>query len=134
MKRIFYCLFLLMIISCKEKPMDVDEAKRVVEELILKIDAEDFNTVETLYTPEFNASEPMEAKKVKLLQLKKVLGAVKNMEFVKSENVAEFGQPSKVILEYKIYHTKITSIETFSVIEEEGGYKIASHLVKSEGN
>lgn len=134
MIRILFCFLLLTVVSCKEKPMDVDEAKRVVEELILKIDAEDFTAVEQLYSPEFNASEPIESKKAKLLQLKKVMGSVKNMEFVKSENVAEFGQPAKVILEYKIYHTKITSIETFSVIEEEGGYKVASHLVKSEGN
>ncbi|HMT29429.1 MAG TPA: hypothetical protein PKD91_09140 [Bacteroidia bacterium] len=124
----------LFIISCAEKPMNTDEAKRVVEELILKIDQEDFEAVEKLYTPEFNSSEPMEIKREKLMKLKSVMGNVKAVEFISSKDVAEFGQPKKVVLEYKIAHSKITSIETFTVVEEEGGYKISSHLVKSEGN
>ncbi|MBL0342210.1 MAG: hypothetical protein IPP71_15650 [Bacteroidetes bacterium] len=134
MKNLIYLFLSILIVSCAAKPMDVNEAKRVVEELIVKIDQEDFAAVEQLYSTEFNASEPMETKKEKLLQLKRALGKLKNMEFISSENVAEFGQPAKVILEYKVFHSKITSIETFSVVENEGGYKIGSHLVKSEGN
>ncbi len=134
MKKLIILIFTISIISCAQQPMDVQEAKTVVEELILKTDQEDFDAVEKLYSSDFNASEPMEAKKAKLLQLKKALGKVKNLELISSENVAEFGQPAKVILVYKVFHSKITSIETFSVVEDEGGYKVASYLVKSEGN
>lgn len=134
MKVINYVFLLLFLASCAEKPMDQEPAKKVVEELIMKTDAEDFDAVEKLYTAGFNSSEPMEVKKEKLLQLKKVLGDVKSMEFVSATHVAEFGQPKKLVVEYKVHHTKITSIETFSVVEDEGGYRIASHSVKSEGN
>ncbi len=134
MKAINYIFLLMVLVSCAEKPMDQEQAKKVVEELIMKTDAEDFDAVSQLYTAEFNSSEPMDVKKEKLLQLKKVLGDVKSMEFVSATHVAEFGQPKKLVVEYKVLHSRITSIETFSVVEDEGGYKIASHSVKSEGN
>ena len=134
MKAIKYIFLLMVLVSCAEKPMDQEQAKKVVEELIMKTDAEDFDAVSQLYTAEFNSSEPMDVKKEKLLQLKKVLGDVKSMEFVSATHVAEFGQPKKLVVEYKVLHSRITSIETFSVVEDEGGYKIASHSVKSEGN
>ncbi len=134
MKLMNFIFLLMFLVSCAEKPMDQEEAKRTVEELILKTDAEDFEAVANLYTAEFNSSEPMEVKKEKLLQLKKVLGKVKSLEFISATHVAEFGQPKKVVIEYKVLHSKIASIETFSVVEDEGGYKIASHSVKSDGS
>ena len=90
----------VVVVSCAEKPMNVDEAKRIVEELIVKADAEDFAAVEKLYAPEFNLSEPMEIKRKKLLKLKGVMGSVKSVEFLSFKHVAEFGQPKKIILQY----------------------------------
>lgn len=133
MKLVKYIFVLLFLASCAAKPMDEENARKVVEELIMKTDAEDFEAVAKLYTGEFNASEPMEVKKEKLIQLKKVLGDVKSLEFISATHVAEFGQPKKMVVEYKVFHSRITSIEIFSVVEDEGGYRIAAHSVKSEG-
>jgi hypothetical protein len=133
MMRIVLCLAALFILSgCSQKPLDIDSAKKVVEQLITETDAENFDKLEDLYTAEFNNSEPLEVKKEKLLQLKSVLGNVTGIEFLSSTLVEEFGQPRKLVLEYRVLHTRINSIEKFSVVEAEGGYRIASHSVQSE--
>jgi hypothetical protein len=123
---------LLLMASCAQKPMDVDAARQLVERLIKETDAENFDVLEELYSPAFNQSEPIEVKREKLLQLKSATGSVTGMEFLSSTLVEEFGQPRKLMIEYRVLHTKINTIEKFAVVEEEGGYRIASHGVESE--
>lgn len=132
MRKLLYLTLFLMICSCSSKPMDTEAAKKVVEQLITAIDEENFNELDHLYTAEFNSSEPIEVKQEKLLHLKKILGNVTGMEFVSSTLVEEFGQPRKLVIEYRVLHTRIHSIETFSVVEDEGGYRVSSHSVVSE--
>ena len=132
MKKLAVILFSLFILSCSQEPLDVEKAKIVVEELIMQTDAENFEAVQNLYTPAFNESEPMGIKKEKLLHLKKVLGDVVSVEFLSSTDVKEFGQSRKLVIEYRVNHTKITTIEKFSVVKDEGGYKVSSHAVESE--
>lgn len=130
------CLFLLLAVAtlagCASEPMDVDKAKKLVEEVITQADAGNFDALQDLYSPAFNQSEPIEVKKEKLLHLKKVLGDVTGMEFVASTLVEEFGQPRKLVIEYRVMHTRVNTYEKFSVVEEEGGYRVASHSVQSE--
>ena len=132
MKRILTIFMFLAICSCQEAPLDVEKAKAVVEQLMEFSDKGAWDKVGELYTAEFNASEPVEIKQQKLVRLKDTLGAVKSKEFISSTDVAEFGQPRKVLLKYKVIHHRATTFETFTVQEDEGGYKISSHLVESE--
>jgi hypothetical protein len=132
MKNLTVVLLSFFFFACSQEPLDVEKAKKVVEELIMQTDAENFEAVQNLYTPAFNESEPMDVKREKLLHLKKVLGNVESVEFLISTDVKEFGQPRKLVLEYRVKHTKITTLEKFSVVQDEGGYKISSHGVQSE--
>jgi hypothetical protein len=132
MRHILIILFVLGLVSCAEKPMDVEQAKKVVELLIRETDAGNYNALENLYSPAFNQSEPIDVKQKKLERLKDILGKVEQVEFINFTHVAEFGQPKQIVLEYKIKHTKVTSIEKFTVIEEEGGYRVSSHSVETE--
>ena len=132
MKNAIFLMLVLGFVSCAEKPMDVDQAKKVVEELITLTDKGDYEALEKLYTPAFNQSEPMEVKIEKLNRLKEMLGPVESVEFINSTHVAEFGQPKAVMLEYKVHHANVTTIEKFSVVEEEGGYRVSSHSVETQ--
>jgi len=132
MKHALFILITVAFFSCAEKPMDVDQAKQVAEELIKQSNAGNYEALEDLYTPAFNQSEPMDIKIEKLSRLKNVMGDLQKIEFLKHTHVAEFGQPKAVILEYRIIHSLVTSIEKFAIVEEEGGYRVASHSVESE--
>ena len=132
MKNILLILCVLSFVSCAEKPLDVETAKKVVELLIEKSDKQEWDAVGELYTAEFNSSEPVEIKKQKLARLRDTLGPVKSIELISATNVAEFGRPQQVVLKYRVVHSRITSIETFTVQEDEEGYKISTHHVETE--
>jgi len=132
MRNLLLIIISINFLACAEKPMDVEIAKQVTEALIKESDAGNYEAVEKLYTPAFNESEPMDVKIEKLNRLKNILGDVQSVEFISSTHQAEFGQPKKLILVYRVKHSKITTIESFSVVEEEGGYRIAAHSVESE--
>ncbi len=134
MKYLSLLFILVSLVSCAEKPLDVETAKKVVERLIAKADQGDWEGIEDLYTAEFNASETPEIKTQKLQRLRDTMGKVQSVEFVSATNVAEFGRPQEVILKYRVVHDRVTSIETFAVREDEGGYKVGSHMVESENN
>lgn len=134
MKNSLILLLMISFISCAEKPLDVNTAKQVVESLITRAGQGDWNGIEDFYTAEFNASETPEVKTQKLAKLRDTMGPVESMEFISATNVAEFGRPQQVVVKYRVVHSAITSIETFTVQEDEGGYKIATHLVESENN
>jgi hypothetical protein len=123
---------IVALAGCKREPMNEADARQLVEDLIIQADAGNYDNLKNFYSPAFNQSEPVEVKKEKLMHLQKVLGPVTGMEFISATHVAEFGQPRKLVLEYRVLHTKINTIEKFSVVEEEGGYRVSSHSVQSE--
>lgn len=132
MKYLFSLSLFLLVISCKEKPLDVETAKKVAETLISKADKGDWENIADLYTAEFNASETPDVKTQKLMRLNEALGKVKSVEFLSSTDVAEFGRPREMVLKYRVIHERVTSIEIFTIQEDEGGYKVSAHSVESE--
>jgi hypothetical protein len=132
MKQILALLLVFTFVSCAEKPLDEATARKVVESLIDKADRADWEGIEDYYTAEFNASETVEEKVQKLVRLRDTLGRVKSVEFVSATNVAEFGRPQEIILVYKVTHTRVTAIETFTLQQDEGGYKVSAQSVETE--
>ncbi len=132
MKKTIAVFLLTLLTACAEKPLDAEKAKEVVKQLLEYIDNGAWDKIESLYTAEFNASESVEVKTQKLMRLRDTLGPVKTVEFISATDVAEFGQPRSVVLKYKVIHKRATTIETFTVQEDEGGYKISFHSVETE--
>jgi hypothetical protein len=132
MKHLLALLFIFSLTSCAEKPLDEATAKKVVEALIDKTDKGDWEGIENFYTAEFNASETVEIKVQKLIRLRDTMGPVQSKELISATHVAEFGQPQQVVLKYKVVHARVTAIETFTVQEDEGGYKVSAYSAETE--
>jgi len=132
MKQILAILLTLTFVSCAEKPLDLASAQKVVEALIDKADKGDWEGIEDFYTAEFNASETVDVKVQKLIRLRDTLGPIKSKELISSTDVAEFGKPQQLVLKYRVAHASATTIETYTVQQDEGGYKIASQSVETE--
>ena len=124
-------LVVCLAASCAEKPLDVDKGRKVAEELISRTYTGQLDGIEELYTAAFNASEPADIKKDKLTRLKFTLGDIQKMEFVSSTQVAEFGVEQQLELKYRIHHKRATTLETITVMEDEGGYKVSAHMVET---
>jgi ABC-type sugar transport system ATPase subunit len=125
-------MLVVLATGCAEKPLDEARAKQVAEELMLSADAGNYDDVEKLFSKEFLASEPMEVKQQKLQHLRNVLGEIKKYEWVSTNHVAEFGQPQKLVLEYRVEHARVTTREKYTIVEDEGGYKVGGHSVENE--
>jgi hypothetical protein len=132
MKKLLIFLIIFSLASCAEKPLDEATARKVVELLMEKTDNADWEGIDEFYTAEFNASESVDIKVQKLVRLRDTLGQIKSKEFLSATKVAEFGRPQQIVLKYRVVHTRTTTIETFTLQEDEGGYKIAAHSVETE--
>jgi hypothetical protein len=118
---------LLCFSSCFEPPNE-NAAKALVEELILQIDKENFSGLSDFYSADFNAGESLSARTEKFQKLREIMGAVKTVELAEAKMVNEDGL-SAIILTYHIGREKVTSIEKFIVLKDEGKYVVTNHTI-----
>ncbi len=132
MKNTLLFFLLITFFSCSSEKLEISEAKKTVENLIVEIDKENYQKIEDFYTANFNASEPLNTRIEKLKKLKKAKGNISSIFIIDSISEANFGEEAKVILTYKIKNTKLNLLEKFTVVKEEGKYKVAEHSVNSD--
>jgi hypothetical protein len=111
---------------------DKEKAKAVVEALIQKENNGDYASTSQYYTDGFNKSEPIETRTAKLQQLHDGLGDFKSMELIKASDTTDANDFPAVDLIYRVKHTKLNSIEEFTVITEEGNLRVEEHSVVKE--
>lgn len=129
--KIFLTLCLaLTIVSCEEPPLDEGKCITLVEAHMQEASALNYDVVLKMYDPAFLESEPADVKVEKLKKLYEALGPVEDFDFVDAIDIKEVGVPRQMKLVYGVRHAKSSTIETFIVVEGEGGYKIAGYYVE----
>ena len=132
-KIIWLSLISLMFLSaCTTEKLNEEEAQARVEKLLKDLSENNYNHIGTHFTAEFNKNEPVEKKIEKYQQLKSVLGDLNSVELVSSTSEANFGEQARVQLQYRIHYANATTLEDFTVVKDEGEYRIASHHIKNE--
>lgn len=131
MRKLLILLLAIFTLGCDGK-MDVEQAKVVTEELIVQADKLDFVAVENIYSPDFRRGETQEDREEKLRYLKRAMGDHVRSEFMAFTLEEEFGQPRKLVLEYRVHYSNMVTIQKISVIEEEGGYRVERHSIRNE--
>lgn len=126
------CIMFLAFVSCESPPLDEVKAKVVAEQHIQAFTTQDYDAILEMYAPSFLESESAGIKVEKLQKLFQVLGPVEGYDFVKATDVKEMGLPRQLKLDYAVRHVNATTIETFQIVEEEGGYKIAGYSVEEK--
>jgi hypothetical protein len=128
LKMIFLAALVISLTACSEQ-LDNEQAKQVAEELLEQIDNENYSALNNYYTESFNRGETEEERAAKFKKLRGIMGGIKSVELKDAANTAEFGEPAQVILKYEIERTKVNSIETFTVVKEEGNYRVSNHNI-----
>jgi hypothetical protein len=131
MKKAAFLLILLAFVTCSPEKLEISKAKIVAENLIRTIDREKYSEVSKFYTKSFNESEPADKRTEKFKALKSVKGDLKNFILTDSVNEAKSAEEPKIILTYQINYTKLTTLETFTIIYDEGDYRVSSHSLAS---
>jgi len=111
---------------------DMTKAKTVVEALIQKENSGDYSGTAQYYTDDFNKSETPEARTDKFTKLHDALGDFVSAELIKASDSTDPNDFPCVELRYKVKHSKLNSIEEFTVIKEEGNLKVEQHTIAQE--
>jgi hypothetical protein len=130
-KTILIYAFLIGFTACTVA-LDESKAKAVVENLLQEIDNSNYKSLKDYYTTSFYEGEPSKLRNKKYLQLKEALGGLMTYEVLEVENISNFGEPAQILLTYRIQRTRVSSIEKFVVIKEDGAYKVSSHGITNE--
>lgn len=132
MKKLFIALSILAITAWSCGRVDQTKAKALVTSLIQKIDSGKYNETSAYYTDEFNAGESLSARTQKYEELKDALGNVVSVQCISAKDSTDPDDRPIVQLIYKVKHTKLTTLEAYSVVSQNGEYKIEEQDIKKE--
>jgi hypothetical protein len=123
---------LVFIAACSSDKIEIPEAKNAAENLIKAIDKQDYAETSNYYTVNFNQSESEQQRAEKFKQLRDVMGNMESYQLVDSTNATEPGIEASAVLTYRIKRSSINSLETFTVVYDEGNYRVANHSIKAD--
>lgn len=129
MKKLSIILVALLCGCSSVMHPDKEKSKAVVEALIQKENSGDYAGTSQYYTDDFNKSETIEARTDKFQKLHDALGDFISMELVKATDSTDPNDFPCVTLVYKVKHNKVNSLETFTVIKEEGNLKVEQQSI-----
>jgi hypothetical protein len=132
MKKLFVLLAVFAITCFGCGKVDQGKAKILVQDLITTIDKGDYAGTSKFYTDEFNAGETIDARTQKYKELKEAFGNVKGMECISSKDSVDLEDRPIVQLIYRVKHTNMTSLEAYSVVSQNGDYKVEQQDIKQE--
>ena len=124
-------LFSLLIAACANMKLDEATAKSKVSEVLELLKNHQFEKAQELYTSTFQESEPLEPRIQKMQDIENVAGSILNYEFIES-HAKEVDNENMLLLKYKIKCSKVELTEIFSVIIEDGKYKILTQAVTNK--
>lgn len=132
MKKLFVILSILCLATWGCGHVDQTKAKVLVESLIQKIDSGKYDQTSAYYTDEFNGGESLNMRAAKYQELKDAFGTVTSMQCISIKDSTDPDDRPIVKLIYRVKHTKLTSIEAYSVVSQNGDYKVEEQDVKKE--
>jgi len=124
MKLNTFLILLFLFSSCALK-VDQSESKKVAESLLTDLKERRYDNLDKYYTDLSNESEPLEKKIERFMQLESVTGRIKSFEFMNSKEEYDNDKGlNQLTLKYKVYCEKVTVVQTFLFINDEGNSKI----------
>lgn len=127
MKKLAFILAIFITGCTSVMKLDQQKAKDLVEALEQKINAGDYAATTQYYDEVMNRNQTPEQRAENFRKLRAAVGDYVSMECTSVKNGTDENDMPCVNLVYKIKHTKINTIESFTVVREEGGYKVSVH-------
>ncbi len=123
--KLFTFLFVMLFLSSCALKVNQGEAKKAAESLLTDIMNGNYDGIDKYYTNLSNESEPLEQKTLRFKQLEQVTGPIKSFEFMDSKEEYDSDKGlNQLTLYYKVFCEKVTVLQTFIFINDEGDSKI----------
>jgi hypothetical protein len=108
------------------------EAKKAAEDLLTDIKEAKYDDIDKYYTDLSNESEPHAKKIERFEQLKTITGPIKSFEFMDANEEYDSDKGlNQLTLKYKVFCEKVTVLQTFLFINDEGDSKIIFHNIEN---
>lgn len=111
--------------ACFLGKVDKEKGIQFANQLLDDLKKEDYSRIDSYYAASFSENEPTEKKIEKFKRLREVMGPMKSYELLetkeKHDSVSGLNQ---LILKYKVVCEKVTALQTFVIINDEGQLKI----------
>ena len=134
MKKITVIAMLLMsfCIGCGMNKPELAKSKELIEKLMIDLKSENYQNLNQYYTDSFNEGQPLDLKTDKYKKLKEALGTIESYEFeVSKENNTIENLPA-LDLTYMVKYSRIPVKFMFTIIKDEGKYKITFQNIESK--
>jgi hypothetical protein len=132
MKKLFVVITVVVMACSGCGKVEPNKAKALVVSLIQKIDSGKYDETSAYYTDEFNAGESLDARIEKYKKLKDAFGDVQSIDCISEKDSTDPTDRPIVQLQYRVKHTKLTSLEAYSVVSQNGDYKVESQDVEKQ--
>lgn len=115
----------LVFTSCSLGKVDKQKGLALANQLLTDIKNEDYSRIDSYYAPAFSEEEPTEKKIEKYKRLRQAMGPMESFELLeaKEKHDSDTGL-NQLILKYKVVCEKVTALQTFVIINDEGQLKI----------
>jgi uncharacterized protein YceK len=121
-------IFAVVIAGCSSvMKLDQQKAKDLVEALEQKINSGDYAGTTQYYSEVMNRNQTPDQLAEKFKKIKAAVGDFVSMECISCKNGTDENDMPCVNLVYTVKHTKVNTTEGFTVVREEGGYKVSLH-------
>ncbi len=121
-----------LFLGCGMNKPEVEKAKELAQKLLNDVKSENFTAINQYYTDSFNDSQPLDLKTDKYNKLKEALGALESFEFIGSKENNAIDNLPAIDLTYKVKYSRITVKFLFTIIKDEGKYKITFQNIESK--
>ncbi|MEP7265110.1 MAG: hypothetical protein ABI772_11460 [Bacteroidota bacterium] len=123
--------FILLLAACSTTPK-VETAQFCVNGYLDALRKDDFEAADKFYSDSYGLSDEKEGRVEKMKKLQGVLGSVLTYQLKDSLIQADPGEPGKVILTYEVKHRRVTTMEKYVVMNDEGNYRIVGQSVENK--
>jgi hypothetical protein len=132
MKKLFVGITVAIIACSGCGKVEPNKAKALVVSLIQKIDSGKYDQTSAYYTDEFNAGESLDVRVEKYKELKEAFGNVQTIDCISEKDSTDPDDRPIIKLKYRVKHTKLTSLEAYSVVSQNGDYKVEQQDVEKQ--
>ena len=125
MKKVLSLLLLTALVACNINKPEPIKAQALAEQILEDMKKEDYTNLEKYYTIALNEGEPLEKKVEKFNKLTEALGKLQSYTLTSSTE-SNFGDQPALTLKYDLKCSKINAEQSFTIVVDEGAYKIAA--------
>ncbi len=122
-------LLLLLLTACTQS-LKVEDAVKVSDQSLKDMKDENYDHFLSYYSNDFFVKTPLAEWIAIQKQAKEQFGVIQNYELLNFNVVHKDGEQDKIELEYKVIHTNRNSKQLFTIVKEDGKYKIWGHHIK----